>query len=329
MLNDVHHVSMYGMDLAGVQLFMERHFGIVPIKFEGIDEGEPSGARKPAAALLKPKVAMFPIGKSLLEFMQPRARLSRQYDVVRRNGGEPTVSHICWRLEGISDRLDELMSRGADMLEKGFAGVSPHGGYYVMNIFAEEAVRGIWFQLAEDLSTDEVKAIETGEAKAKTHVKEVATSDHRWLASTNGGGMLTHVHHACYQLWGLEYILDYMDKVFGVKPFKREDLPTEGVRSASFRFGRTIAQFEEPTTFGHPGADFALGFSTHSGFGGGGVSDVGWAVEDLDKRVRELRKDGVKFIQDNPVASPHGGYRLIDTSPELAGGLKFQLCEDL
>ena len=333
MLNDVHHVSMYGMDLTGVRHFLGKYFGIAPVKLEGDEDGG-AAAHESAAALLIPKAAMFPVGPSMLEFMQPRARLGVTYDYIRRNGGRPTVSHICWKVVDISARIRELVARGADLTElvgrTGEAGVSPHGGYRVMNIFAEEAVRGVRFQLAEDLTSDEVKAIELGHLKAKSHMESMGEpTDHRWLGRTGGGEVLTHIHHACYHVWGLDYLLDYMDKIFGVKPFKREDLLQQGSRGASFRFGRTIAQFEEPTKFGHPGADFALRFGNHSGFSGGGVSHIGWAVKDLDRKVADLKKAGVRFIQQEPLISPHGGYRLIDTEPELSGGLTFELCEDL
>jgi hypothetical protein len=52
-------------------------------------------------------------------------------------------------------------------------------------------------------------------------------------------------------------------------------------------------------------------------------------VRDIDSLVNQLKKAGVKFMQDEPIVSPHGGYRLIDTAPEMADGLKFQLCEDI
>lgn len=329
MLKDVHHVSMYGLDLGGVRQFLDRHFGILPIKTEGTDEAVASGVRPPAASLLKARVAIFPVGPSLLEFMQPRGRLGRHYDVVRRNGGKPTVSHICWKLEDISSRHAELLSRGADIRERDWAGMSAHGGYYVFNIVAEEAVRGVWFQFAENLTLSEVTAIEEGQMNTRSHAREVEATGHKWVSSDVPAGALKCVHHVCYEVWGLDYMVDYMRKVFGVEPFKREDVSSEGLRAASFQFGRTIAQFVERTRFDDPNADFALRFGNHPGFCGGGVSQVGWAVDNLDERVRELSGSGVRFVQAQPVVSPLGGYRLIDTAPELSGGLTFQLCEDV
>jgi methylmalonyl-CoA/ethylmalonyl-CoA epimerase len=333
MLNDIHHVSIYGLDLAGVRSFLDKYFGITPIRLEGFDEGA-GDAEESAAALIKPKVAIFPVGPSMLEFMQPRARVGVHWDYIRRNGGKPTVSHICWKLEDISARIKELVSRGAELAElvgtTGEAGVSPHGGYRVMNLFAEESVRGVRFQLAEDLKSTEIEAIETGHMKTRSHMKSfgVAT-DHRWHDTTETGGMLSHIHHASFQVWGLDYVVDYMNNVFGVQPFKCEEIPSQGLRAASFRFGRTIAQFEEPTKFRNPNANFALWFGSHSGFVGGGVSHVAWAVNDLDRSVAELKKAGAKFVQKAPLMSAHGGYRVIEVLPELSGGMQFQLCEDV
>lgn len=329
--SEIHHVAIYGMDLPGVQGALDKYFGIRPLKVEGLDAPEASAT---------PILAIFEVGPTLLEFMQPRARFGINYDYVRRNG-EPTVSHIAWKLVGIKDRIREMHARGADVWWTE-PGVSPHGGYYFDNIFAE-TTRGVKFQFCQDLTATEIEEIERQEFRTHTvgtrAIRYEASKGgvrgdeqveaHRWLVRNGSSGVLKHVHHVCYHLWGVDYLVDYMAKVLEVEPFKREELPQIGLRGVSFRFGSTIAQFEEPTRFGHASSEFALRFAPHSGLVGGGVSHVGWAVENLDSTVSELRKQGLKFLQAQPVVSPHGEYRLIDTDPQVSGGLGFQLCENI
>lgn len=330
--SEIHHVAIYGMDLPGVQGALDTFFGIRPMKIEGLDAPEASAT---------PILAIFEVGPTLLEFMQPRARFGINYDYVRRNG-EPTVSHIAWKLVGIKERIHEMHERGADVWWTE-PGISPHGGYYFDNIFAE-TTRGVKFQFCEDLAPEEISRVESEEFRTHTvgsrairyeaskggvRGDDERVDAHRWLVRDGTSGVLKHVHHVCYHLWGVDYLVDYLAKILEVEPFKREDLPQIGLRGASFRFGHTIAQFEEPTTFDHSNADFALRFAPHSGLVGGGVSHVGWAVEDLDRTVAQLRREGLKFLQTQPVVSPHGGYRLIDADPQMSGGLKFQLCEDV
>jgi catechol 2,3-dioxygenase-like lactoylglutathione lyase family enzyme len=313
MFQDVHHVSMYVTDLPGVERFLDKFFAIKPYKQE-----------IPAPESVLPLASFYAIGPTLLEFMQPRTRFSMQYDYLRRAGG-PVISHVAWTVKDLNKVLPGLEAKGVSLWEKGQSGgVSPHGGYLLQNVLAE-SINGIKFQFCQYLTAEEVK---DPSGKYRQHYGP-STGGHDWVLQERKEGMLKHVHNATYHVWGVDYVVDYIGQSFGMKPFKTQELPDVGLRGASFKCGRTIAQFVEPTRFGSPGAEFILRFGPLSGYPGGGVSHVGWAVVDIDKRVRELRDAGVKFIQDKPVVSPHGGYRLIDVDPTTSSGLKLQLCEDV
>src|SRR3989304_10566869 len=103
MFKDVHHVSMYCLDLASMANFLEKYFGHKPLKKE-----EPTVART-----VMPIAYIYTVGPSLMEFMQPGARYGMHYEYLRRNGKRPVISHIAWKVEKFEKRLQEVLSRGA------------------------------------------------------------------------------------------------------------------------------------------------------------------------------------------------------------------------
>jgi catechol 2,3-dioxygenase-like lactoylglutathione lyase family enzyme len=153
-----------------------------------------------------------------------------------------------------------------------------------------------------------------------------------------------YVHHVTHFVWDLKSTEAYLEEKLGVKPFRKQlDLPTPKPKTIFYRIGPTMYLFKEP------GHTYTPEFEAVRRNGGPVVNHVGLAVADIEARVAELRKAGVQFIQDAPVVSSHGGYKVIDIDPESAAGsraksaeflppkltpesyfgVRLQLCEDL
>jgi hypothetical protein len=319
---DAHHVSMYGLDLPAFEQFLDRFFEIQPIHREGHE-----GPVRP----WRPVMAAWRVGPTLLEFMQPRAHVGIHYDYIRRAGG-PVISHVAWHVDDLEKRMELWTKRGADLWWSKPA-ISPHGGYRDNNVYSE-TVRGVKFQLVEEMRPDEIAAMEQSGNRTQVAgdvpiVYEPVPGGHQWAIEKKDDGILKHVHHACYNFWGLDYMVDYMAKIFEMTPFRRDDKASNGMRGAHFQCGKTVAHFEEPARFGAPAGEFAIRFGHPAGHIGGGISHVGWAVDRLDDLFGRLKKKGLGFVQEQPVMSRHGGYRTIEVDPKMSAGVRFQLCENV
>ena len=60
--------------------------------------------------------------------------------------------------------------------------------------------------------------------------------------------MFTKVHHVTYVVQNVQQMAEYLERSFGLKPERTDEIPDRGYKSILYRVGPTIVDFFEPTT---------------------------------------------------------------------------------
>src|SRR5262245_6866961 len=117
---------------------------------------------------------------------------------------------------------------------------------------------------------------------------------------------LTHVHHVTYVVYSIKEIAEYMEKTFGMKPWRADEFPLDhslpaarGTRTLLYRAGNTIIDFSEPWLDEndepvYKGGAAAL-WAKQLQESGPGIFHVGWGVNGIDQINEDLLKKGYKM----------------------------------
>lgn len=100
----------------------------------------------------------------------------------------------------------------------------------------------------------------------------------------------------------------------------REEVPSQKVRTASFRLGDSALELLEPTDPGSPIA----GFIEKKG---PGIHHVALRVDKIEAALDRLRGLGFRLIDEKPRTGA-GGKRIAFLHPSAAGGVLIELCEN-
>jgi len=130
--------------------------------------------------------------------------------------------------------------------------------------------------------------------------------------------MFNYVHHVNHLVYDLPSVEAFFKKHFGLEPIAREEGVAPLPNTMSYQVGPTILRFVEPTH------QHSKEFADLWKAGGPVISHIGLAVENIDKKAKELKEAGVDFTQPEPIVSPHGGYKVIDIAPEGSYGAKIR-----
>ena len=106
----------------------------------------------------------------------------------------------------------------------------------------------------------------------------------------------------------------------GLKVMPEEEVAQEKVRLAMVPIGESRIELLEPTSDESPIAKYLAKR-------GEGLHHVALHVTDLPHVVEQLKKDGVRLINDQ-VQIGAGGHSYIFVHPSSAGGVLLELCED-
>lgn len=131
--------------------------------------------------------------------------------------------------------------------------------------------------------------------------------------------MLRRIYHLGYAVRSLEDAADFYREHFGVEVSEPEEIPEQGIRTVMFDVGESRIELLEPTSPESPVGKF-LDKS------GEGFHHVAFEVEDLASSLRELARDGVDLIDEEPRIGA-GGTRMAFIHPKGAFGVLTELCE--
>jgi methylmalonyl-CoA/ethylmalonyl-CoA epimerase len=142
---------------------------------------------------------------------------------------------------------------------------------------------------------------------------------YRHYVLTQEAAMFTKVHHVTYVVESIQQMADYLERNFGLKPERTDDIGDGGFKSILYQIGPTLVDFFEPTR-----EDTAIARQLKEQ--GPGVAHVAWGVDGIDQAFQDLKAKGNVLRGDSPSTSPFG-YKTLTIEPSSSHGIYFQLAE--
>jgi len=129
----------------------------------------------------------------------------------------------------------------------------------------------------------------------------------------------THIEHIGIAVANLEEAVRYYTEVIGLECYAIEEVADQKVRTAFFRIGQTKIELLESTDPEGPIAKFIEKK-------GEGIHHIAFAVENIDDKLRQADKKGVRLIDANPRKGAEG-LNIAFLHPKSTGGVLIELCE--
>jgi methylmalonyl-CoA/ethylmalonyl-CoA epimerase len=109
--------------------------------------------------------------------------------------------------------------------------------------------------------------------------------------------------------------------MLGLKIYGEEIIEQEQVRLAMVKLGESRIELLEPLSEDSPVGRFLIRR-------GEGLHHVALRVPDIDARLAELKRKGVRLVSDE-VQTGAGGHLYFFVHPSSAGGVLLEICQDL
>jgi methylmalonyl-CoA/ethylmalonyl-CoA epimerase len=131
--------------------------------------------------------------------------------------------------------------------------------------------------------------------------------------------MLIRIYHLGYAVEDIGAASRFYRENFGAQPTEPEVVEEQGVIATMFRVGESMIELVQPTRPDSPVGRFLARR-------GEGVHHVAYQVEDLEAALKELKKNGVELIDEEPRVGA-GGTRVAFVHPRSAFGVLTELVE--
>jgi len=131
--------------------------------------------------------------------------------------------------------------------------------------------------------------------------------------------MIRQLDHLGIAVRSIDERLAFWREALGLEPERREELPSEKVRTAFLPVEGLHLELLEATSADSPIARFL-------DRRGEGIHHVCFRVEDIDQAVRRLRAAGVPLVGEAPRPGA-GGCRVAFIHPKGTGGILVELSE--
>src|SRR5918992_488516 len=131
--------------------------------------------------------------------------------------------------------------------------------------------------------------------------------------------MLNRIYHLGYAVEDIEAASRFYSENFGAEPTEPEVVEEQGIVATTFRVGESMIELVQPTRSDSPVGRFLLRR-------GEGVHHVAYQVDDLEAALKELEKNGVELIDEEPKVGV-GGTRVAFVHPKSAFGVLTELVE--
>ncbi len=131
--------------------------------------------------------------------------------------------------------------------------------------------------------------------------------------------MLNRIYHLGYAVEDIEAASRFYSENFGAEPTEPEVVEEQGIVATTFRVGESMIELVQPTRPDSPVGRFLERR-------GEGVHHVAYEVEDLEAALRELKRNGVELVDEEPRAGA-GGTRVAFVHPKGAFGVLTELVE--
>jgi methylmalonyl-CoA/ethylmalonyl-CoA epimerase len=129
-----------------------------------------------------------------------------------------------------------------------------------------------------------------------------------------------HIEHIGIAVSNLKEAIEYYENVLGLKCYKIEEVPDQKVRTAFLKVGETKIELLESTDPEGPVGKFIEKK-------GEGVHHIAFAVENIEKHLKDAETKGVKLIDTVPRRGAEG-LSIAFLHPKSTFGVLTELCEE-
>jgi len=130
---------------------------------------------------------------------------------------------------------------------------------------------------------------------------------------------LSHIEHIGIAVTSLDEAIPFYEKVLGLDCYSIEEVKDQKVKTAFFKVGQTKIELLEPTD---PESAVAKFISKK----GEGIHHIAFAVNDIDRKLKEVEEKGVRLI-DNVSRKGAEGMDIGFLHPKSTFGVLTELCE--
>jgi len=131
--------------------------------------------------------------------------------------------------------------------------------------------------------------------------------------------MLQKISHIGIAVHSIDDALPFYRDVLKMVCSGIEEVPSQKVRVAFLEIGESRIELLEPTSPESPVAKFLEK-------NGPGMHHVAYQVDDLQAALDEMKKGGMRLIDETPREGAHG-YRIAFIHPKSSGGVLTELCQ--
>ena len=131
--------------------------------------------------------------------------------------------------------------------------------------------------------------------------------------------MLKHLDHIGIVVDDLEAAIAQYTTVFGFALHQRDDVPSQGMRTATLTLAGTAVELMQSTSPSGVLARFREKRGT-------GVHHLAYQVEDIAAALQALRQSGVALVDSEP-RKGGGGNLIAFLHPKDTGGVLMELCQ--
>ncbi|WP_078545882.1 methylmalonyl-CoA epimerase [Litchfieldia alkalitelluris] len=131
--------------------------------------------------------------------------------------------------------------------------------------------------------------------------------------------MIEKIDHIGIAVHSLEDSLPFYTDILKISLEHVEEVASERVRIAFLRVGTVKIELLEPLDETSPIARFIEKR-------GEGVHHIALGVESIEERIREIKSEGIKMINESPKVGA-GGANIAFLHPKSTGNVLFELCE--
>jgi len=114
---------------------------------------------------------------------------------------------------------------------------------------------------------------------------------------------------------------DLYAKLLGEKPYKQEEVESEGVMTSFFEVGPNKVELLEATNPDSPIAKFIEKR-------GEGIHHIAFEVEDIEEEMKRLSKEGFRLLNDRPKKGADNKL-VCFVHPKSAHGVLIELCQSI
>lgn len=130
------------------------------------------------------------------------------------------------------------------------------------------------------------------------------------------------IHHIGIAVEDLDVSIELYQTLTGSAPDHIEEVPSEKVKTAFFKTGESHLELLQATSEDSPIAKFI------AQKGKGGIHHICVQVDDVQKKLDELKAAGFVLINDKPVEGAHG-MKVAFVHPKSTGGVLLELAQPI